>query len=101
MSLVIFGSLPQYLLHVSIAKLFQQLPVKKRAMKATNLCIAWAESNGMNRCKNVSLRKVMVFLLIVTSRLEYVNIITLAAPRVIVTPYPAIRRKPPCSLSTE
>jgi hypothetical protein len=27
-------------LHVSIAKLFQQLPVKKRAMKATSLCIA-------------------------------------------------------------
>jgi hypothetical protein len=36
MSLVIFGSLPQNLLHVSIAKLFQQLPVKKRAMKATS-----------------------------------------------------------------
>ena len=101
MSLVIYGSLPQNPLHVSIAKLLQQLPVKKRAMKATSLCIAWAESNGMNRCKNVSLRKVMVFLLIVTSRLEYVNIITLAAPRVTVTPYPAIRRRPPCSLSTE
>ena len=80
---------------------FIQIPEKNRAQKAMYLCIARAESNGMYRCRNVSLSFVIRLRHIVTNREEYVNIIALAAPRVTVTPYPAIRRRPRCSRSTE
>ena len=50
------------------------------------LWAAIAESKGMKRLRNVSLRRVIMLRLIVTSSDEYVNIMADAAPRVTVTP---------------
>lgn len=77
------------------------LLVKRSAIYATYLWNQMAESKGKNLLKKVSRSTVMIFRHIVSSRVEYVNIMPLAAPRVTVTPYPAIRLNAACSLSME
>lgn len=77
------------------------LPVKTSAQAAMYLCMSTALSKGKKVLRKVSLSWVMVLRHMVTSSEEYVNIMAEAAPRVTVTPYPAIRRSPECSRSTE
>ena len=64
------------------------------AQNAIYLCITTALSNGINLCKNVSRRNVIKLRHMVMRIVENVNIITLAEPRVSVTPQPATCRNP-------
>ena len=79
---------------------YYYVPVNASDTHAINLWKEKAESKGTNLWSTVSRKEVMTFLHMVSISQAYVNMMTLADPRDMDTPCPAIRRNPPFSRST-